>query len=55
VDGRFRGPANGLRSLRLSPGKHHLEIVRPGFRVEERDVDVREGEDTTLELELSRS
>jgi hypothetical protein len=55
VDGRFRGPANGLRSLRLDPGKHHLEVVRPGFRTEERDVDVRDGEDTTLELELSRS
>jgi hypothetical protein len=55
VDGRFKGPAGGLRSLRLSPGKHRIEIVRPGFRTEERDIDVRDGEDTTLELEMSRS
>ena len=55
VDGRFRGPANGLRSLRLSPGKHRIEVVRPGFHTEERDLDVRDGEDTTLDLELSKS
>jgi hypothetical protein len=55
VDGRFRGPANGLRALRLSPGKHHIEVVRPGFGTVERDVDVMNGEETNLELELSRS
>jgi len=55
VDGQFRGAAERVRSLGLSAGKHRIEVVRPGFRTIEREVDVRDGEETTLEVELSRS
>jgi len=55
VDGQFRGAAEHLSSVSLRPGKHRIEVVRPGFRTIERDVDVRGGEETTLELELSQS
>lgn len=55
VDGQFRGAAERLSSVSLRPGRHRIEVVRPGFRTIERDVDVRGGEETTLELELSQS
>ena len=36
VDDRFRGTAREARSLRLNPGRHTIELVRPGFAVERR-------------------
>jgi hypothetical protein len=54
VDGAFRGTAREAASLRLSAGRHRVEIVRPGFRTEEREVEVRAGETTQLEVDLER-
>jgi hypothetical protein len=54
VDGEFRGSGRRAQSLRLAPGRHRLEVVRPGYRTVEREVDVRAGEWTSLEIELSR-
>lgn len=41
VDGEFRGTAREARSLRLPAGAHRIEVVRPGFRTAERDVEVK--------------
>jgi hypothetical protein len=55
VDGAFRGTGRELRQLRLTPGRHRVEVVRPGFRTIERDLDVRSGEDANLDIDLDRS
>ena len=55
VDGAFRGAARDLDSLQLSPGRHRIEMVRPGYRTLERDVEVRPGETSELRAELDRS
>jgi hypothetical protein len=54
VDGAFRGTAR-LRSLRLTPGRHRVEVVRPGYRTVERDVDVEPGREVEVRLDLERS
>ena len=54
VDGAFRGTARDATSLRLPAGRHRVEIVRPGYRTEEREVEVRTGETTQLEVDLER-
>jgi hypothetical protein len=54
VDGAFRGSAREASSLKLAPGRHRIEIVRPGFRTEDREVDVVPGEATELTIELER-
>ncbi len=54
VDGAFRGTAREASSLRLAPGRHRIEVVRPGYRTAERDVDVPAGETTRLEVSLER-
>lgn len=55
VDGEFRGSGRQSATLRLSPGRHRIEVVRPGYRTVEREVDVRPGRTTELEFELERS
>jgi PEGA domain len=55
VDGEFRGTARDRMSLRLAPGHHRIEVVRPGFRTAEREVDLRPGKTTDINLELDRS
>lgn len=54
VDGAFRGSGREASELRLAPGRHRIEIVRPGYKTVEREVDVAPGETTTLEVELER-
>jgi hypothetical protein len=56
VDGEFKGAACQVRSLELPPGRHRIEVVRPGFRTEERDVDVDmdSGAGSELVIELQR-
>lgn len=55
VDGAFRGTGRELRQLRLTPGRHHLEVVRPGYRTIDREIDVRSGEDSDVDIDLDRS
>lgn len=55
VDGEFRGIGSRLDHVRLSPGRHRVEVVRPGFRTEEREIDVKEGENPELRIELSKT
>jgi hypothetical protein len=55
VDGMFRGTGQDLRRLTLPAGRHRLEVVRPGYRTVERDVEVQAGEDEEVDVELPRS
>jgi hypothetical protein len=54
VDGAFRGTGREASSLRLAPGRHRIEVVRPGYRTAESDVDVPAGETTRLKVILDR-
>jgi hypothetical protein len=54
VDGEFRGTARDHDRLTLPPGRHRIEVVRPGFRTLEREVDIRPGRTSDLEVELIR-
>jgi hypothetical protein len=54
VDGEFRGSGRRVETLRLAPGRHRLEVVRPGYRTVEREIEVRAGENSRVEIELGR-
>ena len=54
VDGEFRGSGRDATSLRLRPGRHRIEIVRPGFRTLEREIDVQAGRSADLEFDLEK-
>jgi hypothetical protein len=54
VDGEFRGSGRRAETLRLAPGRHRLEVVRPGYRTVEREIDVRPGDNARVEIELGR-
>jgi hypothetical protein len=59
LDGRFVGTGSDLAGneagLLLSPGHHHLSVVRPGHRAEERDLDAVLGKDVDLTVTLKSS
>ena len=52
VDGAFRGSAREASTLRLAPGRHRIEIVRPGYKTLEKEVDVAPGQTTDVKVEL---
>jgi hypothetical protein len=54
VDGAFRGSAREASELRLAPGRHRIEVVRPGYKTVDREVDVTPGATTRLRIELER-
>jgi hypothetical protein len=54
VDGSFRGAGRQIRALSLPAGRHRIEIVRPGFRTVEREVEIRPGHTTDLGVDLER-
>ena len=54
VDGEFRGIARDVAALRLPPGRHHVEVARPGFRVEAREVDLAPGVLASVRIEMRR-
>ena len=55
VDGEFRGNGRQAERLRVPPGRHKVEVVRPGYRTLEREVEVGAGEVKELEVELVRN
>jgi hypothetical protein len=55
VDGEFRGTGRQAERLRLAPGRHRVEVVRPGYRTVERELEVTAGEVKDLEVELARN
>lgn len=54
VDGAFRGSGREASSLKLAPGRHRIEVVRPGYRTMEREVEIAPGEPTEVTIELER-
>jgi hypothetical protein len=54
VDGEFRGSARQLGRLSLGAGRHRVELVRPGYRTVEREVEVEAGGTVDLDVELER-
>jgi hypothetical protein len=54
VDGAFRGSAREASSLKLPPGRHRIEVVRPGYRTVEREVEIAPGGPTSLAIELEK-
>lgn len=53
VDGEFRGTVGELRQVWLAPGKHRVEIVRPGFVTLDREIEVG-AEPVPLNLRLEK-
>ena len=54
VDDEFRGSARDVRQLTLGTGGHVVELVRPGFGVERRVVEIVKGQRADLIVELQR-
>lgn len=56
VDGRFAGSGSSLaeKGLRLEPGRHTLEVVKPGFAPYKNALDIRPGEKRHLTVELEK-
>ena len=54
VDDAFRGTAREARIMNLSPGRHQVELVRPGFATERREVTVQTGQSQDMFVELLR-
>jgi hypothetical protein len=54
VDDRFRGIARRLARLSLAPGRHRVQVARPGFRSADRDVYVEPDRAVSLQIELER-
>ncbi len=54
VDDRFRGTARQARALTLPPGHHTIELVRPGYRTEHRDLDVVPGSNPDVLVEMQQ-
>lgn len=54
VDDDFRGTAREARIMNLPPGRHVIELVRPGFAIERREVTVVSGESQDVLVELLR-
>ena len=52
VDGKFRGTGRELRRLALPPGSHQIEVVRPGFKVFEREVEIPSSRALDLDVEM---
>lgn len=54
VDGSFRGTGADLDELLLAPGRHRVEVVAPGYKTFDREIDVKAGENPELTVELQR-
>ncbi len=53
VDGSFRGSGRQVHTLELAPGRHRIEVVRPGFKTYDREVEV-DGRGIDVDVELER-
>jgi hypothetical protein len=54
VDGEFRGTGREATTLSLAPGPHRVEVVRPGYRTAEHEVEVASRGAAELSVELQR-
>jgi len=53
VDGEFYGKASQVKQLDLPAGRHRLEVVRPGYKTVEKEVDI-DGGTTSVTVTLER-
>lgn len=53
VDGEFYGKASQVNRIELAVGRHRIEVVRPGYKTEETEVEVT-GEDKRVVVKLGR-
>jgi hypothetical protein len=54
IDGAFRGTGREAASLPLAPGRHRVEVVRPGYRTVEKDVDIVPDEPVEMTVDLDK-
>jgi hypothetical protein len=54
VDGEFQGTGREATTLSLAPGPHRVEVVRPGYRTAEHEVEVSSSGVAELSVELKR-
>jgi hypothetical protein len=54
VDDEFRGSASESRALELPPGRHVIELVRPGYRIERRELTVVRGTNPDVLVEMQQ-
>jgi hypothetical protein len=54
VDDAFRGTGREARALTLPPGRHAIELVRPGYATERREVEVVTGGSRDVLVEMQR-
>lgn len=54
VDGEFYGKAEDVRELELPPGRHRIEVVRPGYRTEEREIEVVARRNAAVRIRLEK-
>ena len=54
VDGEFQGTGREATTLSLAPGQHRVEVVRPGYRTAEHEVEVVARGVAELAIELQR-
>jgi len=54
VDGQFRGTGREAGTIALPPGRHRVEVVRPGYRTSEHEVEVAPNGSAELSIELQR-
>ncbi len=54
VDDEFCGNAQEARFLTLAPGRHSIELVRPGFEVARREADVVTAQTVDVLVELQQ-
>lgn len=54
LDGQFRGTAGEAAELHIAPGRHRIELVRPGFRPLDKEFDVEAEHPLELELSMER-
>jgi hypothetical protein len=54
VDGAFRGTGREAASLALPPGRHRIEVVRPGYQTVEKEIEVVPGEPAEMTIDLEK-
>jgi hypothetical protein len=54
VDDEFWGAASETRRMVLRAGRHSIELVRPGFAVERRELELAPGETSDVTVDMQR-
>jgi hypothetical protein len=54
VNGEFKGTGREATALSLAPGTHRVEVVRPGYRTAEREVEVASRGVAEVDIALQR-